>query len=314
MCGAISKMKFPISKGETMHAPVLALPDGPDDFWSIVMHRNKVLGGASDAAGQSGLAYSSRHLKLPSRSLPTYCEGTTKQRDGKVLCQRSCSETWLCRVSHLQTVMVNSRSHLGKLFKKRWVQTIDIEYKLTNLRPTSDVRYILERWRICFELVVMDLLETESQLIVPQNCARTIIRWFKLRKIDRRRSRQKIYADMRRKPLDSKLETVCYYKRCWTRRISAEVPGSKCVHDMFHVSNLKKCLANPDVQVPLDEIEIDENLRFVEEPIEIVERDVKKLKRRRIPLVKVSWISRKELSILREGRGPHSGRIIRIFF
>ncbi|GJS88946.1 putative reverse transcriptase domain-containing protein [Tanacetum coccineum] len=56
-----------------------------------------------------------------------------------------------------------------------------------------------------------------------------------------------------------------------------------CVHDMFHVSNLKKCLAEPDVQVPLDEIEIDENLRFVEEPIEIVERDVKKLKRRKIP-------------------------------
>ncbi|GKC05767.1 hypothetical protein Tco_0997377 [Tanacetum coccineum] len=47
------------------------------------------------------------------------------------------------------------------------------------------------------------------------------------------------------------------------------------------------CLAEPDVQVPLDEIEIDENLRFVEEPIEMVEPDVKKLKRRRIPLVKV---------------------------
>ncbi|GKD97392.1 putative reverse transcriptase domain-containing protein [Tanacetum coccineum] len=64
-----------------------------------------------------------------------------------------------------------------------------------------------------------------------------------------------------------------------------------CVHDTFHVSNLKKCLAEPDVQVPLDEIEIDENLRFIEEPIEIVERDVKKLKRRRIPLVKVCWNS-----------------------
>ncbi|GJV08238.1 hypothetical protein Tco_1345894 [Tanacetum coccineum] len=51
-----------------------------------------------------------------------------------------------------------------------------------------------------------------------------------------------------------------------------------CVHDTFHVSNLKKCLAESDVQVPLDEIEIDKNLRFVEEPIEIVERDVKKLK------------------------------------
>ncbi|GJZ40703.1 putative reverse transcriptase domain-containing protein [Tanacetum coccineum] len=64
------------------------------------------------------------------------------------------------------------------------------------------------------------------------------------------------------------------------------------IHDTFHVSNLKKCLAEPDVQVPLEEIEIDENLRFVEEPIEIVERDVKKLKWRRISLVKVRWNSR----------------------
>ncbi|GJZ13925.1 putative reverse transcriptase domain-containing protein [Tanacetum coccineum] len=51
-----------------------------------------------------------------------------------------------------------------------------------------------------------------------------------------------------------------------------------CVYDTFHMSIFKKCLAEPDVQVPLDDIEIDENLRFVEEPIEIVERDVKKLK------------------------------------
>nr|GEV07368.1 putative reverse transcriptase domain-containing protein [Tanacetum cinerariifolium] len=65
-----------------------------------------------------------------------------------------------------------------------------------------------------------------------------------------------------------------------------------CVHDTFHVSNLKKCLAELDVQVPLEEIKIDENLHFVKEPIEIVKRDVKKLKRRRIPLVELRWNSR----------------------
>ncbi|GJU70986.1 putative reverse transcriptase domain-containing protein [Tanacetum coccineum] len=65
--------------------------------------------------------------------------------------------------------------------------------------------------------------------------------------------------------LNSRLETECYLRYLHGREC--------CVHDTFHVSNLKKCLAEPDVQVPLDEIEIDENLRFVEEPIEIVERD-----------------------------------------
>ncbi|GJT45754.1 zinc finger, CCHC-type containing protein [Tanacetum coccineum] len=44
------------------------------------------------------------------------------------------------------------------------------------------------------------------------------------------------------------------------------------VHDMFHVSNLKKCLADPTLQVPLDEIQVDAKLNFVEEPVEILER------------------------------------------
>ncbi|GJZ83670.1 putative reverse transcriptase domain-containing protein [Tanacetum coccineum] len=60
-------------------------------------------------------------------------------------------------------------------------------------------------------------------------------------------------------------------------------------NNSYHTSI--KC-APFEAYVPLDEIEIDENLRFVEEPIEIVDRDVKKLKRRRIPLVKVRWNSR----------------------
>ncbi|GJQ96417.1 putative reverse transcriptase domain-containing protein [Tanacetum coccineum] len=59
------------------------------------------------------------------------------------------------------------------------------------------------------------------------------------------------------------------------------------VHDMFHVSNLKKCLADPTLQVPLDEIQVDAKLNFVEELVEILEREFKKLKRSRIAIVKV---------------------------
>ncbi|GJR67219.1 putative reverse transcriptase domain-containing protein [Tanacetum coccineum] len=65
------------------------------------------------------------------------------------------------------------------------------------------------------------------------------------------------------------------------------------VHDTFHVSNLKKCLANPTLKVPLDEIQINDKLNFVEEPIEILEREFKKLKRSRIANVKVRWNSKR---------------------
>ncbi|GJS76697.1 putative reverse transcriptase domain-containing protein [Tanacetum coccineum] len=64
------------------------------------------------------------------------------------------------------------------------------------------------------------------------------------------------------------------------------------VHDTFHVSNLNKCLADANLHVPLDEIKVDKTLRFVEEPIEIMEREIKKLKRRNIALVKVRWNSK----------------------
>ncbi|GJT60981.1 reverse transcriptase domain-containing protein [Tanacetum coccineum] len=57
-----------------------------------------------------------------------------------------------------------------------------------------------------------------------------------------------------------------------------------CVHDTFHVSNLKKCLADSDLQVPLKEIKIDDKLYFVEEPVKIVDKQVKKLKRSWIPM------------------------------
>ncbi|GKA56260.1 putative reverse transcriptase domain-containing protein [Tanacetum coccineum] len=64
------------------------------------------------------------------------------------------------------------------------------------------------------------------------------------------------------------------------------------VHDTFHVSNLKKCLADASLHVSLDEIKVDKTLCSVEEPVEIMEREIKKLKRKKIALVKVRWNSK----------------------
>ncbi|GJR23642.1 putative reverse transcriptase domain-containing protein [Tanacetum coccineum] len=70
------------------------------------------------------------------------------------------------------------------------------------------------------------------------------------------------------------------------------------VHDTFHVLNMKKCLADANLHVPLNEIKIDKTLCSVEEPVEIMNREVKILKRSRIPLVKVVK-SQDEISIRR---------------
>ena len=58
------------------------------------------------------------------------------------------------------------------------------------------------------------------------------------------------------------------------------------VHDVFHVSNLKKCLSNESLVVPLKEIQLDDKFIFTEEPIEIMDQEVKRLKQSRIPIVK----------------------------
>ncbi|GJR37029.1 putative reverse transcriptase domain-containing protein [Tanacetum coccineum] len=65
------------------------------------------------------------------------------------------------------------------------------------------------------------------------------------------------------------------------------------VHHTFHVSNLKKCYADGPLVMPLEGVYVDDKLQFVEDPVEIMERETKRLKRSRIPLVKVRWNSRR---------------------
>ncbi|GJZ35115.1 putative reverse transcriptase domain-containing protein [Tanacetum coccineum] len=65
------------------------------------------------------------------------------------------------------------------------------------------------------------------------------------------------------------------------------------IHNTFHVSNLKKCLADENLIIPLEEIQLDDKLHFIEEPIEIMDQEVKQLKQSRIPIIKVRWNSRR---------------------
>ncbi|GKC31708.1 putative reverse transcriptase domain-containing protein, partial [Tanacetum coccineum] len=95
------------------------------------------------------------------------------------------------------------------------------------------------------------------------------------------------------------------------------------VHSTFHVSNLKKCLSDELLAIPLDEIYVDDKLNFIEEPIEIkdrevirlkqsripimkVHREVKRLKQSRIPIGKVRWNSRRGPEFLTSGTRRHN--------
>nr|GEU53439.1 putative reverse transcriptase domain-containing protein [Tanacetum cinerariifolium] len=65
------------------------------------------------------------------------------------------------------------------------------------------------------------------------------------------------------------------------------------VHNTFHISNLKKCLSDESLIIPMKELKLDGKLNFVEEPVEIIDREIKQLRKSRIPIIKVRWNSKR---------------------
>ncbi|GKE44466.1 putative reverse transcriptase domain-containing protein [Tanacetum coccineum] len=143
-----------------------------------------------------------------------------------------------------------------------------------------------------------------------------------MQRIQAASDRQKSYANVRRKPLEFQVGNRVMLKvspwkgdvrfgkwgklnsryigpfkvlaKVGTVAYRLELPQQLSrVHSTFHVSNLKKCLSDEPLAVLLDEIHIDDKLHFVEEPVKIMDREVKRLKQSHIPIIKVRWNSRR---------------------
>ncbi|GKA91387.1 putative reverse transcriptase domain-containing protein, partial [Tanacetum coccineum] len=163
----------------------------------------------------------------------------------------------------------------------------------------------------------------DAQLTGPELIHETTEKIVQIKqRIQAAHDRQKSYADVRRKPLEFQVgDRVMLRVSPWrgivrfgkwgklnpryigpfkvlakvgTVVYRLELPQQLSrVHSTFHVSNLKKCLSDEPLAVSLDEIHIDDKLRFVEEPVEIMDREVKRLKQNRIHIIKVRWNSRR---------------------
>ncbi|GJU74570.1 hypothetical protein Tco_1265975 [Tanacetum coccineum] len=163
----------------------------------------------------------------------------------------------------------------------------------------------------------------EAQLTRPEIIHETTEKIFKIRdRMQAARDRQKSYADKRRRPLEFEVgDKVMLKVAPWKgvvrfgkrgklnpryigpfliiERIGPvayrlELPQELSrVHNVFHVCNLKKCLSDDTLVISMEEIQLYDKLNFVEEPVEIMDREVKQLKRSRIPIVKVRWNARR---------------------
>ncbi|GJZ76707.1 retrovirus-related pol polyprotein from transposon TNT 1-94 [Tanacetum coccineum] len=163
----------------------------------------------------------------------------------------------------------------------------------------------------------------EAQILGPEIIQETTEKIIQIKqRMQAARDRQKSYADLKRKPMEFQVGDKVMLKvspwkgvvrfgkrgklnpryvgpfkvieRVGEVAYKLELPEELSrVHNTFHVSNLKKCHADEPLAVPLDGLHLDDKLHFVEEPVEIVGHEVKRLKRSRIPLVKVRWNSKR---------------------
>ncbi|GJQ90467.1 hypothetical protein Tco_0001606 [Tanacetum coccineum] len=215
------------------------------------------------------------------------------------------------------------QGHMLILQVEGYIQGINQELKKalniqdTLMHPLINEIFLIEhRVYECNNIKLKIYVEGNYQDPRSQACKRNYKGIPKNTRIHAARDRQKSYADVRRKPLEFQVGDEVMLKfspwkgvirfgkqgklnpryigpfRVLTRfgpvayrlELPQELSG---VHNTFHVYNMKKCLSNETLVIPVEEIEVDDKLHFIEEPAKIMDQEIKELKQSHILIVKV---------------------------
>ncbi|GJT38015.1 putative reverse transcriptase domain-containing protein [Tanacetum coccineum] len=335
---------FQLLKQKLCSAPILALPEGSEDFIAYCDASKKGLG-AVLMQREKVISYASRQLKIHEKNYTTHdleleaireqkleprADGTLclngRKRFGYKFGYEYCVPSTNRRAKREDHS--NSRGYVACLCNRLWKMvglTIAIgEFSYNNSYHASIKAAPFEalygrkcRSPVCWTEV------GEAQILGPELIQETTEKIIQIKqRMQAARDRQKSYADLKRKPMEFQVGDKVMLKvspwkgvvrfgkrgklnpryvgpfkvieRVGEVAYKLELPEELSrVHNTFHVSNLKKCHADEPLAVPLDGLHLDDKLHFVEEPVEIVGREVKRLKRSRIPLVKVRWNSKR---------------------
>ncbi|GKC82788.1 putative reverse transcriptase domain-containing protein [Tanacetum coccineum] len=238
------------------------------------------------------------------------------------------NHVWLRRFGGLRDLVMHE-SHKSKYSIHPGSDKMYQDLKLLYWWPNMKADIAMYKW----ERITMDFVSglprtpssevKDSQLIGPELIRDTTENIVHIKnRLLAARSRQKSYADRRFKQLEFEVGDMvllkvspwkgamrfgkriklspCYIgpfkivARVGPVAYTLELPEElKGMHSTFHVSNLKKCLAEGDVVVLMEEIQLDDKLHMIEEPVKIVNKEVNRLKQSRIPIVKVRWNSQR---------------------
>ncbi|GJT64760.1 putative reverse transcriptase domain-containing protein [Tanacetum coccineum] len=294
--GEEQELAFQTLKDKLCNAPVLALPEGPEDF---VVHCDASEIGLGCVLMQRGkvIAYASRQLKIYEKNYTTrdlelgavvfalkiwrhylYMTNSGLQKGLDEMLEQRTDETlyyldriWVPLKGEVRTLIMDE-AHKSKYSVHPGADKMYYDLRDSVALERCCIRFgkegkfgkfAIPRFVLTFEIVVK---------VVPVACSGHCQ--------DVRGTAPVGYFGK----IVEKVGPVAY---------RLDLPEElNDVHDTFHVSNLKKYLAEPTLQVPLDEIQVDVKLNFVEEPVKILEREFKKLKQSRIAIIKVRWNSK----------------------
>ncbi|GJW43161.1 putative reverse transcriptase domain-containing protein [Tanacetum coccineum] len=281
-------------KDKLCNAPILMLPDGPNDFVVYCDASNQGFGCVLMQRGKV-IAYTSRQLKIHENNYTTH--------DLELGVVENVVDDALSRKERVKPRRVRAMSMVihsgikGKILESQNEASKDLNAPTEIRGLDKQIERKGESGLYFVDRIWVSLTGNERALIMDEAHA---TKYFVHARSD------KMYYDLKDMYWWSGMKNhiAMYISKCLTcskvnvehqkpsayrLRLPQELSG---IHDMIRISNLKKCLADTDLHVPLDELKIDDNLRFVEEPWEILDCEVKNLNQSRIPIIKVRWNSR----------------------